>query len=55
MKFLVWNCNGSASYEFLCTTKEVVKRYRLYLVGLVETKISGLIADQVCRKLGLDS
>ena len=55
MNFIVWNCNGTASREFLRTSKEVLKKYKPDLVGLVETKISGFKADQVCRKLGLDS
>ena len=33
----------------------MIRRYRLCLVGLVETKISGLKADQVCKKLDLNS
>ena len=55
MNLFVWNCNGSTSWEFLRTTKEMIRRYRLCLMCYVETKISGLKADQVCRKLGLDS
>ena len=37
---MIWNVRGAASKDFLLTLKELIKRYNLGVVSLLETKIS---------------
>ncbi|KAJ8432430.1 hypothetical protein Cgig2_016060 [Carnegiea gigantea] len=50
---MVWNVRGAASKDFHLTLKELIKRYNPSVIGLLETKISGQNADEVCHKIGL--
>ncbi|KAJ8423447.1 hypothetical protein Cgig2_008936 [Carnegiea gigantea] len=50
---MVWNVRGAASKDFHLTLKELINRYNPSVIGLLETKISGQNADEVCRKIGL--
>ena len=54
MDTIIWNCNGATSRSFLCTLKDVIHRYKLGILGLLETKVSGKQADDICNKLGFD-
>ena len=55
MKLLVWNYNGAVSREFLSISKELMKKNRPNVIGLVETKLNSEKADEVCNKLNFDS
>ena len=50
MDMIIWNCNGAASRSFLCTLKDVIHRYKPGILGLLETKVSGQQADDICNK-----
>ncbi|KAJ8448033.1 hypothetical protein Cgig2_028909 [Carnegiea gigantea] len=51
---LVWNAQGVASRGFLHTLKELLRQYAPKILVLLETKISGTMADDLCRKINLD-
>lgn len=51
---LIWNCQGAASREVLHTLKDMIKVHRPAILGILEPKISGVKADDVCNKLGFD-
>ena len=51
---MVWNAQGVASRGFLYTLRELLRRYRPSILVLVKTKISGIIADNFCRKVDFD-
>ena len=52
MKLMVWNCQGAASREFVRVLKDLLKHHKLDILGLLEPKVSGSHADEVCQKLG---
>lgn len=54
MNIIVWNCQGAASKRFLRTALSHVKNYKPICFCLLEPKISGQGADDVCFKLGFD-
>ncbi|XP_031120956.1 uncharacterized protein LOC116024196 [Ipomoea triloba] len=54
MIFITWNCQGAASREVLRALKEIKKTYKPDLLGLLETKVSGSKADEICNRLGFD-
>ena len=54
MKMLIWNYNGTASKPFHRPVKDLIQNHKLVLLGLVETKIRGALANKVCRNLGFD-
>ena len=52
MNLLVWNCQGAASREFVRVLKDLLKQHKPDILGLLEPKVSGSQADDVCQKLG---
>ncbi|KAJ8431618.1 hypothetical protein Cgig2_001095 [Carnegiea gigantea] len=48
---LVWNVQGTASGQFLCPLKELIRRYSPNNLVLLETKISGHSAYEVCMRI----
>jgi len=51
---LAWNVQGAGNRSFLATLKELIRRYSPTILLLVETKISGTTADEVCKKINFD-
>lgn len=51
---LTWNCQGIASRETIRYLKEVVRIQKPHILGILEPKISGCKADEVCNRLGFD-
>ncbi|KAJ8429057.1 hypothetical protein Cgig2_025046 [Carnegiea gigantea] len=51
---MVWNCQGAGSKTFFNTLAELLRRYDPSILALVETKISGTLTDDVCRRLKFD-
>lgn len=49
-----WNCQGAASREVLRFLLDMVNVHKPQVLGLLEMKISGFKADDVCKKLGFD-
>ena len=54
MKIITCNCNSASFREFLRSSKEMIRKFLLNVLGLVETRISEEDADKVCRSLGFD-
>ena len=52
ISFLVWNVQGVVKSEYLLTLKELIRTYEPKVLALVETKVSGVIAENVHRKIG---
>lgn len=48
---LCWNCRGARSGDFLKEMKELQKFYKPLILMLMESKISGNEADEVCLRL----
>ena len=51
---IVWNAQGVAGRGFLYILRELLRRYSPSILVLIETKISGNIADNFCRKVDFD-
>lgn len=47
-----WNCRGAGSQNFPSTIRNLVKDYKVGILCLLETRISGPGAEKVVRKLG---
>lgn len=47
-----WNCRGAGSREFVREMKEMVKEHMPPNIVLMEPRISGDTADDVCMRLG---
>ena len=51
----VWNCRVAASSNFLRAFKEYNRIYKPQIFCLVEPRISGHSANNVCKQLGYDN
>jgi len=51
---MTWNVQGAGSVRFLNILKELIRKYDPTIMVLVETKISGRQAEEVCKKIGFD-
>ena len=51
---MVWNYQGVGNQVFLNTMKELIRRYNPCILALLETKVSGVTADKVCRSISFD-
>ncbi|PKU60216.1 hypothetical protein MA16_Dca027102 [Dendrobium catenatum] len=49
---LFWNCRGAKKTEAALYLKEIVKEYRVFFIGLLETKISSQDNNQLLKFLG---
>lgn len=52
-KIIFWNTQGAGNEKFLRNIKELIHSYDPILVVLMETRISGITADNIIRKMGL--
>lgn len=52
---LCWSCRGAGSNEFACELKEIMKEQKPLITNLLEPRISGGVADGVCKRLGKSS
>lgn len=50
-----WNCRGAGGRHFPSTLKKIVSEYHIDIMCLLETRISGVKADRVSRKLGFSN
>ncbi|XP_028752651.1 uncharacterized protein LOC114712302 [Neltuma alba] len=50
-----WNCQGAGSKTFPRLINEVVKKYRINIMGIMEPRISGARADKVVKKMGFSN
>lgn len=51
-RIVSWNCRGVSSKEFLVEMNELIRELRPKIVIIIEPRISGLAADNVCKRLG---
>lgn len=54
MSFIIWNCQGAGSKEFVRTARMFIKSHNPLIMGLLETKISGERANAICKKLNFN-
>lgn len=51
---LIWNIQGAGSKDKVRTIKEMVRLHKPHILGLLEPKISGSKANEVCKQLGFE-
>ena len=54
MKLIVWNCQGITSKEFNRALQFLLSIHNPSILGLVETKVSGPNANDICKRIGFD-
>lgn len=54
-KFLVWNCRGAGNRSFLRHLKDLLATHRPQIFALLEPRVSGSVADHVCRSIGWEN
>ena len=54
MNVILWNCQGTSSKGFVNLLKYISSRYRVHLMVLMETHISGEKARKLISKFGVD-
>jgi len=55
MKLLVWNVCGAGSSNLLNGIKERIRMHKPQIIALLETRVSGAIADEVFKKIGFQA
>lgn len=50
-RVLSWNCKGARSKEFACELQSIIREFRPTVVVLIEPRISGKSAEEVCGGL----
>lgn len=55
MSFLCWNCRGAAAKSFIGRVKDVLAGKNVSIFVLLETRVSGVKADRIIRKLGFNT
>lgn len=55
MILMTWNCQGAGSKEFLRAAHLLINTHKLDILVLLETKVSGARANEVCKNLRFDS
>ena len=53
-KIIVWNCQGTALKEFNRILQFLLSIHNPSILGLVETKVSGSNANDICNRIGFD-
>ncbi|XP_019170452.1 PREDICTED: uncharacterized protein LOC109166023 [Ipomoea nil] len=51
---LIWNCQGAGGRNFQRILQTLLKNHKPDLIGLVEPRVSGDHANDICSKLGFD-
>lgn len=51
-RVLCWNCRGAGSKEFACKLNEIIREHKPMVVILLEPRVSGEVADVICKSLG---
>ena len=54
MNVIFWNCQGTSSKGFANLLKDISARYKVHLMVLWETHISGEKARKIILKFGFD-
>lgn len=51
-KIISWNCIGASSREFVCEMNELMRNFKQKIIVLIEPRVSGEVANRICKKLG---
>src|SRR4051812_45714525 len=51
---ICWNYRGVSSGNFMREMKELSRAYRTTIVVLLEPKISGVVVDGACKRIGMN-
>lgn len=54
MRYLAWNCQGAAYHGFMRLVKILISKERLNFLCLMETKVSGDQANDICKWMRFD-
>jgi hypothetical protein len=54
MNCLVWNCRGAGGRFFPSLIRDYIKIYHIDFIAILETRISGIKAEKVIKKIGMD-
>ncbi|KAG8635731.1 hypothetical protein MANES_16G058825v8 [Manihot esculenta] len=49
-----WNCQGAVSPNFRRAVNEYRRLYKIDVIALLETRVSGSQADKICKDLGFE-
>lgn len=52
---LCWNCRGAGNQRFARSIREMKRNYNPEIIALLETRVSGEIADNACRGTSMRS
>lgn len=55
MIILIWNCQGAGSKDFIRAALLFINTHRPDVIALLETKVPGARANEVCKKLKFDN
>lgn len=55
MNFAAWNCRGAGGKAFPRIFREMIRKYDIKIMALMETRISGVKADRRVRELGFSN
>lgn len=55
MIIMTWNCQGACSSEFIRAAHLFINTHRPDVLALLETKVAGEKANEVCKQLGFSS
>lgn len=50
-RIICWNCHEASSGNFMQEMKELLRSFKLAIVVLLESKVSGVVADGICKRI----
>ena len=54
LSLLVWNAQGAGGSGFLSTIRELIRLHDPKVLALIDTRVSGRTAEQVCTRTGFE-
>lgn len=55
IKVLSWNCRGASNPTFMRNLRDLIAIHKPTILALLETRVSGPVADRVCQQIGWGS
>lgn len=55
MIIATWNCRGASAKSFPRLLKEIVMKYKIRIMVLLKTRVSGVKADRIMGKIGFSN
>lgn len=53
MNGIIWNCRGAGGPNFHSLMRDYIRIHHLNFMAILEPRISGSKAEDVCRRIGL--